>query len=125
MREAAELLARDRDALAMAVTEAVYRRHPDLLEKHGERGRAKCLQDMRLNVDQLVPAVDLGDEAMFARYVEWLDDMLRSRNVGTRDVVSCLELLRAECFRRFPALPAGEIGRIIDAGLRVVQSPAS
>jgi hypothetical protein len=116
----AALLMRDRDALALAVTTALYAESPRLLEKHGERGREKCLQDMRYNIDHLIPAVDLADGAMFARYVEWLDGLLRARNVATRDVVRCLELLRDHCVDRYPAAESGAIGDIIRAGLGVV-----
>lgn len=117
----AGLLMRDREWLAQEVTAALYAESPDLLERHGERGREKCLQDMRYNVDHLIPAVDLGDGAMFARYVEWLDGLLRARNVATRDVVRCLELLRDRCVSRFPSTEGAAVAAIIEAGLRVVR----
>jgi hypothetical protein len=117
---AAALLMRDREALALEVTTALYGESPELLERHGERGREKCHQDMRYNIDHLIPAVDLGDGAMFARYVEWLDGLLRARNVATRDVVRCLELLRDRCARRFPAAESAAIGMIVNAGLGAV-----
>ncbi|NUO37848.1 MAG: hypothetical protein HOQ17_06575 [Gemmatimonadaceae bacterium] len=120
--DAAALLMRDRDALAYEVTAALYAESPTLMEKHGERGREKCLQDMRYNIDHLIPAVDLADGAMFARYVEWLDGLLRARHVATRDVVRCLELLRDRCTARYPSAESGAIGDIIDAGLGVVRA---
>jgi hypothetical protein len=117
---ASRLLQRERDALAYAVTDALYAESPALLERHGERGREKCLQDMYYNIDQLIPAVDLGDGAMFARYVEWLNDMLTARNVATRDIVRCLEILREECASRFPRAESDVIGTIIGSGLQVL-----
>jgi hypothetical protein len=119
---AAALLMRDRDALALEVTTALYAESPTLLQKHGERGRDKCLQDMRYNIDHLIPAVDLADGAMFARYVEWLDGLLRARNVATRDVVRCLELLRDRCTARYPSAESGAIGDVIATGMRMVNA---
>lgn len=116
---ASRLLMRDRDAIARAATAALYAAVPALLERHGERGRDKCLQDMHYTIDHLIPAVDFGDPAMFSRYVEWLDGVLRARNVDTRDVVRCLELLRDQCAERFPRSEADAIGAILDAGLAV------
>ena len=118
----AALLMRDREMLAQEVTAALYAESPDLLERHGERGRGKCLQDMVYNVEHLIPAVDLADGAMFARYVEWLDGLLRARNVATRDVIRCLELLRYRCVERYPAAESAAIADIIETGLRVVRS---
>src|SRR5262245_27343501 len=114
-----ERLMRDKEHLARAVTERLYAERPYLLDKHGERGREKTLPDMRYNIEHMIPAVDLGDPPMFARYVEWLDEMLRSRNVETKEVVRCLELLRDECEGRFAA-DSGAIRPVIDAGLAVV-----
>jgi hypothetical protein len=119
----AALLMRDRDALALEVTMALHAESPELLARHGERGREKCLQDMRHNIDHLIPAVDLGDGAMFARYVEWLDGLLRARQVATRDVVRCLELLRDGCARRYPAAESAAIGAIVESGLGAVAAP--
>ena len=119
---ASRLLQRERDALSHAVTDALYAESPALLERHGERGREKCLQDMYYNIDQLIPAVDLGDGAMFARYVEWLDNLLVARNVATRDVVRCLEILRDECDSRFPRAESDAIGTIVQAGLGVLKA---
>ena len=117
---AARLLLVDREALAREVTDALYAESPALLERYGIAGREKCLQDMRYNIEHLTPAVELGDHAMFAGYVEWLDSLLRARNVPTRDVVRCLELLAARCAVRYPRGEAETIGATIRAGLAVL-----
>ena len=117
---AARLLLIDREALAREVTDALYAESRDLLERYGERGREKCLQDMRYNIEHLTPAVELGDAAMFAGYVQWLDALLRARNVPTRDVIRCLELLGERCAVRYPPAEAATIGAIIDAGIAVL-----
>ena len=119
-RRAAALLLGQKADLARAVTARLYDERPELIARHGERGREKCLQDMHHNVEQLAPAVDLEDGEMFARYVRWLDDMLRSRGVATGDVVRCLELLRDETAARFDGDEARLIAGILDVGLAVV-----
>lgn len=115
---AAQLLMQDREAIASSVTAALYAEAPSLLQRYGASGRAKCLQDMRYNIEHLIPAVDLADDDMFVRYVRWLDGLLRARNVATRDVVRCLELLRDDCARRYPTAESSSIASVIDAGLR-------
>ena len=117
---AARLLLIDREALAREVTDALYAESPDLLACYGQAGRDKCLQDMRYNIEHLTPAVELGDEAMFAGYVEWVDSLLRARNVPTRDVVRCLQLLDDRCAVRYPRGEAETIGAILRAGLAVL-----
>jgi len=115
-RNAGALLLSDKGSLAASVTRRLYEEKPSLLEKHGERGREKCLQDMHYNIEHLMPAVELDDADLFTRYVVWLDDMLRARGVGTDDVIRSLTLLREECLGRYGE-DGAFIARIIDAGL--------
>jgi hypothetical protein len=120
-RAAAERLLHDKETLARSVTAALYLEFPDLIRKHGERGRAKCLQDMHYNIEHLIPAVDLQQPAMFSQYVLWLDGMLRARGVATRDVRRCLELLREETHNRYDAVEGQAIVSVIDAGLAALR----
>lgn len=117
---AAQLLIRDRESLARAVTDALYEEAGERLSRHGPNGRVRCLEDMHFNVEHLVPAVDLGDPDLFVRYVQWLHGLLQARGVDTRDVTRCLELLQDEVTRRYAAADAQPITTILDAGLRSV-----
>ena len=82
---AAERLLAEKATLAAEITAALYAEMPELLARHGEYGRRKCLEDMQYNLEHLAPAVDLADPALFAGYVRWLDGLLRARNVGTAE----------------------------------------
>jgi hypothetical protein len=117
---AAKLLLRDKSELARAVTARLYAEHPDLLERHGERGCEKCLQDISHTVEHLIPAVELEDAPMFATYVSWLDALLRARGVATRDVRRSLDLLADEAGARYPGSHGPLIQRILNAGVAVL-----
>ncbi|HUE96454.1 MAG TPA: hypothetical protein VMN39_07325 [Longimicrobiaceae bacterium] len=109
-----------RDELARDVTETLYAEMPDLHERYGERGREKCLQDIRYNVEHLAPAVALGDPGIFARYAEWLQDLLDARGVRMDEVHRSLELIRDLLRRRLPPDEAEPAVRAIDAGLATI-----
>ena len=115
-RAAARLLA-DAEALARAVTDALYAERPALLEKHGAAGREKCLQDLRYTLAHLIPAVELAQPAMFADYVRWLDALLRARNVATDDVVRSLELIGRALGERLPDDELAAVRPVLAAGL--------
>lgn len=91
---AADALLQRKEELARAITDELYAVMPELLPRHGERGRVKCLEDMRYNLEHLAPAVALEDDSLFVRYVTWLCDMLAARGVGTDEVRRSLELTR-------------------------------
>ena len=115
-RAASRLLA-DKESFARAITEALYADMPELMAKYGAAGREKCLQDMRYNLEHLIPAVDLGQPEMFAGYVRWLDDLLRARNVSTGEVVRSLELTEELVRERFSPEEADAVAICIQAGL--------
>ena len=106
-----------KEALAEWVTGALYEEMPELADRYGDAGRAKCLQDLRYTIEHLIPAVDLAQPAMFAGYVTWLDALLRARNVSTREVVRSLELIDRIVRQRLPADEAESVARCLHAGL--------
>ena len=114
---ASERLLGEKEALARAVTQALYEEMPELVAKHGARGREKCLQDMRYNLEHLAPAVELAEPAMFAGYVRWLDGLLRARGVATEEVARSLELTTRVVRARFPAEEAEAVELCVRAGL--------
>ncbi len=111
--------------IARAVTDALYSENPGLLARYGERGRAKCLQDIRYNVEHLAPAVELDDPPCFARYVAWCDDLLRSRGVPTRDLARSLELVEDELRARLAPDEAAAAAASLRAGLAVLRPRAA
>jgi len=120
-RRAAEQLMYDKESIARAVTKRMFDEYPDILEKHGERGRQKCLQDMHYNIEHLIPAVDLEKPEMFADYARWLDTMLASRGVCARDVRRCFEMVADEARDRYDGDVAKVIDTIIRAGVDAVE----
>lgn len=120
---ASERLVREKEALARAITDALYRERPDLLARWGEPGREKCLQDMRYNLEHLAPAVALSDPAMFAGYVRWLASLLAARQIPTGDVARSLALTDAAIAERFPADEAASARTVLRAGLAVLDGP--
>lgn len=79
--------------IARAATAALYARLPALQARYGDRGRAKCLQDMHYHLEHLAPAVDMGDPGGFARYARWCDGVLRARGIPTGDLAHSLDVM--------------------------------
>ncbi|MGI9090199.1 MAG: hypothetical protein ACR2GG_03730 [Gemmatimonadaceae bacterium] len=115
-RASDSLLAR-KSELAHEITDALYADEPALLERFGEAGRVKCLQDMHYCLEHLAPAVAMDDPSLFAGYVTWLESLLAARGIGSRDVRRSLEATRAVLAQRLrPAESAGAL-RCLQAGL--------
>lgn len=120
---AAQFLEIQREALAVEITGALYAEMPELLAKYGERGRERCLQDMRYNLEHLAPAVELEEPLVFASYALWLNDLLRARNVPTVEVVRSLELTERIVRERMPTEEADAVARCLRAGVDALGGP--
>lgn len=116
MRASDSILAR-KDELARDITDALYADDPALLERFGEVGRAKCMQDMHYCLEHLAPAVAMDDPPLFARYVTWLEGLLAARGIGSRDVRRSLEATRAVLAERLRADESADALRCLRAGL--------
>ncbi len=114
---ASAYLLEEKEALAREITRRLYRALPGLLDKYGEHGREKCLQDMRYNLEHLAPAVDLEEPEMFAGYVRWLDGLLRARNVATDELLRALELTGEVLAERLTADEQVSVRSCVGAGV--------
>jgi len=123
-RAAARLIA-EKDAMASEVTRLLYEESPELAVRYGPIGRERCLEDIRYTIDHLIPAVDLGRPALFVTYVMWLDELLRARNVATRDVVRSLELLEQVARTRLATDESDAVAASIRAGLASLPAGSS
>ena len=110
-----------KDLVARSVTGLLYAEMPWLVDKYGERGRLKCLQDMRYNLEYLAPAVELDDPATFARYAAWCDGVLRSRGVPTDELLRSFELMEYDVAQRLPREQAEAVAACLRAGVQALR----
>jgi hypothetical protein len=118
---ASAALLEQKETIARSVTGLLYAEMPWLMDKYGERGREKCLQDMRYNLEHLIPAVELRAPDMFARYASWADGVLRARGVDTEELSRSMEIMRADIAARLPADQADAVGECIGAGIHALR----
>ena len=114
---ASDYILSHKETLARAITATLYANDGSLLERFGEVGRVKCLQDIHYCLEHLAPAVALHDPAVFARYVSWLEALLAARGIGSRDVRLSLEATRVELADRLPPEESTSVLHCIQAGL--------
>lgn len=93
-RGLAESLRRRRDSTAEIVTTEFLERHPEWVEKFGERARVHGIQDARFHVDFLAAAIEAGSLDAFREYGTWCARMLGARRIESKFLVENLEQLR-------------------------------
>jgi len=115
---------RSRDSLAEAITNRHYELQPELEQRYGPAGRAKCLQDANFHLSYLSEAVKAKLPSLFGDYVAWAKVMLESRRVPAQDLVRNLEVIRDTLRDRLPDEASQVTNEYIDWGIaRLSETP--
>ena len=121
--ELAEEILGCRDVVADAVTGTFLARHPDWLDRYGERARLRGVEDARHHIDFVAAAIEIDDPASFADYARWCRGVLESRGIDVRFLVENLEDVGAELGGRLSADAAVPVETALRAGLAALSKP--
>lgn len=86
---------------AAAIVDRQFAVRPDLLERYGEIGRVRCLEDARFHLQYLVTALEAEKPELFLDYIAWAKIVLARRNVPADDLAANLDIL-ASVVEEFP-----------------------
>lgn len=65
------------------VTEKIYEKDPTLVNRYGDKGRAKCIEDNHHHFKHLETAYILGNGQFFTDYALWLNGILQKFGMST------------------------------------------
>src|SRR5579884_2318053 len=119
-REAGQSIDSQRRALAEAVVAQQYRLQPELRNRYGEGGQAKCVQDTEYHLAYLSAAVTYSSPALFSDYIGWAKAVLAAFGVGTEDVQANLICLRDAVNERLPRRLSEVVAPYLDVALRTL-----
>jgi methanogenic corrinoid protein MtbC1 len=123
------MLARaDRVAIAEATSHAFFLAHPDWVDRFGDAGRLRCLEDTLFHLDFLAGSAGVGSPEAFVDYVRWVCSMLEARGIDAGHLVEHLGMVREALIERLgddaaPYLPSLHAG-ILALGAAVPTAPA-
>lgn len=64
------------EQLVAIVTDQIYENDPSLLDRFGERGKEKCIEDNHHHLKHLHTAYELDSDQVFIDYALWLNGIL-------------------------------------------------
>lgn len=73
-------------AIEQVVAE-IYEAYPEILERFGEAGKARCYEDNHHHFDHLETAEKLGQPEVFTNYATWLTNLLTTRGMNKNHVI--------------------------------------
>jgi MerR family transcriptional regulator, light-induced transcriptional regulator len=113
----AEVLTGRIDELAARITEIHLHRVPEFVERFGDAGRRRCLEDAVFHLRYLAQALRYGNPGLFTAYVQWLRQLLEARRISWDDLQANLGILREEVARDLGTDDAAVVAGYIDAAL--------
>ena len=111
----AEQLRRSRHEVAELVTEEFLHRHPDWLERYGDRARTHGVADALFHQDFLAGALEADSVTAFQDYARWTAGMLAARGIDPGFLRENLRQIGAALQARLPASHHLPLARFVDA----------
>ena len=81
--------------LAVRVAELVYDQLPELADRYGAAGRARCEEDTALHLRCVASALATGEPQIVADYLAWLAPLLERFRVPQEDLDRNLDAIAA------------------------------
>jgi hypothetical protein len=81
------------NAMVERVTEKIYENDPSLMDRYGDKGRAKCIEDNHHHFKHLETAYELDNEEFFTDYALWLDGILTKFGMSTELLMDNFSLI--------------------------------
>jgi hypothetical protein len=81
------------NAMVERVTEKIYENDPSLMDRYGEKGRTKCIEDNHHHFKHLETAYELDNEEFFIDYALWLNGILQKFGMTTELLMDNFSLI--------------------------------
>ena len=105
------------DQAANEIISQIYQRHPELLQRFGEKGKVTCRQDLLYHIEYLSASLYGGDDSPFRDYVRWLANVLETRGVPVGHLQESLLLLQGFFLKQLPAVSFLSVDSVLQAGI--------
>jgi hypothetical protein len=75
------------------VTEKIYENDPTLMERYGDKGKTKCIEDNHHHFKHLETASELDNAEFFTDYALWLDGILQKFGISTEHLMDNFSII--------------------------------
>lgn len=112
-----------KSVVAEAVTREFYQRHPDWVQRFGEAGRTRAVEDAAYHIDFLAGALESASTGAFETYARWACRVLQSRGIAPRFVVETLDQIEQALASRLPPAEHRLVAELLSAGRTACEEP--
>ncbi len=95
-------IALEKEELARIIVAEQWTRNPQFNQIYGERGHAKCIEDVTYSLAYLSEAISAGSPRLFEAYIDWTKMLFKGLGIPQEDLAESLTISREILIRRFP-----------------------
>lgn len=121
----ADTFRRAKTAIADRVTDEFLTRHPDWVERYGDRARRFGIEDACSHVDFLSGAIEGGAPEAFADYVRWARRVLEARGIAAPFLAENLEQVGASLDASLTPVERDLVRAFVAAGVAACTADAA
>jgi hypothetical protein len=81
------------NAMVERVTKRIYENDPSLLDRYGDKGKTKCIEDNHHHFKHLETAYELENAEFFTDYALWLDGILQKFGMSTELLIDNFSII--------------------------------
>lgn len=118
----AEQIISRRHHLADWVTREYFERRPELRQRWGDAGLARCTEDTAFHLAYLAEAIRFDFPILFTDYLAWTKALLASLKISSDDLQLNLELIKKAFEKFFSSDEAALASQTLDIGLNALPS---
>ena len=102
------------------VVAEIYEAYPEILERFGEAGKMRCLEDNHHHFDHLETAAKLNDPQVFSNYAIWLTNLLTQRGMSKHHVIDNFQRIH-NVLGKSATPDAKEYQKLLQAGIDAIK----
>jgi MerR family transcriptional regulator, light-induced transcriptional regulator len=107
--------------LSRRATDRFLQRHPDWLDRYGERARIHGEQDAAFHIDFIAAALAAGTARPFEDYVRWAASLLEARGIPRGFLLENLDDIAAAFNQHAGTLLVAQADRVLAAGAHALE----
>lgn len=120
-----EVITGRRDELAGATVDRIFTRHPEMLDRYGNQGRGRCLEDTRYHLMFLTEALAAYSPDLFTDYVQWVKTLLAGLNIPADDLVVNLNIIQEIVKEHVPEETHDLLEKFMGQSIAEISMPAA
>ena len=109
------------DEIVVEITNEYFKKHPECYQGDENKLKMKCREDLKHHLDLLINAFIVAETGIFTKYVDWLKNVLESRNLSLDHPLDSFRFLMQAILQRVSTESHATVTAILQYGIDLLE----